>query len=306
MIKKQEYKGLTWIDIESPGAKDIDAVSREYSLPTEAAENLLSPTPKHRVIEYQNCIYIVLHFPTLSFHKNAFRGENHRKEIDFILGQNFLITVHYDSMTSIDKFSKALKKNGVSEGDEENAGIFFHRLIKNLYHYLLHDVEAIKDSLHLAEAAVFQGQEKKMVIELSNIHRDILRFNNALAPHKNTIESLRPTLSKYLGDKSEMLIHDIKSEYDRVDRRMAANKALLDELRHTNDSLLSAKQNEAIKGLTMMAFITFPLTLIAAIFAMDTRSKPIVGQPNDFFIIIGMMVLVVVFCLGFFKYRKWL
>ncbi len=303
MTKKYDLGGLAWTDLENPSSGDIEEIIELYGIPQEIAEDLKSPTPKQRVVISESSVYLVLHFPTLSFHKNAFRGEGHRKEIDFILGRDFLITVHYDSMTSIDKFSKSIKK---SESKEESASHFFHKLVKNLYHYLLHDVEAIKDSLHKAEAAIFNGEEKKMVIELSRVHRDILRFNNALAPHRDAIEALRLALKSFVGEGSENVIHDIKSEYDRVERKMSSNKALLDELRHTNDSLLSAKQNEAIKGLTMMAFMTFPLSLVAAIFAIHANGTPILDAPNAFSIILFLMIAILVGCIGFFRHKKWM
>ncbi len=306
MIKEYNYKGIIWLDLENPSKKEIDDIMQKYMIPTQAAEDLLSPTPKQRVVMYPSCVYLVLHFPTLSFHKNAFRGEDHRKEIDFILGQNFLITVRYNPMTSIEKFSKALKANKDEGVETVGAAVFFHKLVKNLYHYLLHDVEAIRNALHDAEAEIFQGREKKMVAELSKIHRDILRFNNALAPHRDAIEALRNMFKSFLGEESEIFIHDIKSEYERVDRKMASNKALLDELRHTNDSLLSAKQNEAIKGLTMMAFMTFPLSLVASIFAIHANGTPILKEKNAFWLIIFLMVVILVLCIAFFKRKKWL
>lgn len=304
MIRKRNLNGLTWIDIESPTPADIKTVIDEYSLPPEPAEDILSPTPRQRVVRYANCVYIVLHFPTLSFHKNSIKGDTHRKEIDFIVGNNFLITVHYDSMTAIKKFNESLE--GMEVASDENAGFIFHKLVKHLYRCLLHDVEVIKTSLHKAENSIFAGEEKAMVVELSMIHRDILRFNNALLPHREAIEMLRSVFKTFFGERYEHIIHDMKSEYERVDRRMNNNKALLDELRYTNDSLLSAKQNEAIKGLTMMAFVTFPLMLIAAIFAMDTKDMPIVGLPNDFWIVISIMVMVAIGCMIYFSNKRWL
>lgn len=304
MIRKRNLNGLTWVDVESPTPADIKTVIEEYSLPPEPAEDILSPTPRQRVVRYGNCVYIVLHFPTLSFHKNAIKGDTHRKEIDFIVGNNFLITVHYDSMTAIKKFNESLE--GIEVSSDENAGFIFHKLVKHLYRCLLHDVEVIKSSLHKAENSIFAGEEKSMVVELSMIHRDILRFNNALLPHREAIEMLRSVFKSFFGEIYEHIIHDMKGEYERVDRRMSNNKALLDELRYTNDSLLSAKQNEAIKGLTMMAFMTFPLSLVAAVFAIHANGTPILGDPNAFWIIISLMIMVLVVCVSFFKHKRWL
>ena len=77
------------------------------------------------------------------------------------------------------------------------------------------------------------------------------------------------------------------------------------ELRKTNDSLLSTKQNEIMKVLTLMSFVAFPLTVIASIFGMNSN-LPIVGQSNDFLIILGIMIATAIFLFGIFKFKKWL
>ena len=304
MIKTLNFKDLTWHDLENPSEKEIAEIMNLYPIPKDAAEDLLSPTPKQRMVEYKNCIYIVMHFPEL----RDPRSKNHRKEIDFILGKKFIITAHYDSVNSINSFIKSFASDRLFESEETeyNAGHIFHKLIKDLYHNLLHDVEIVKEALAKSTSSIFKGKERQMVVELSNIHRDILRFKAAILPHRESITSLFSSIRKMFGEEYEYFIQDMSSEFQRVERRMQSNKDLLDELRLTNDSLLSAKQNEAMKGLTMMAFIIFPLNLIATIFGMNTKNLPIIGSDFDFWIILGMMVVVTIVILTFFKHKKWL
>ena len=70
--------------------------------------------------------------------------------------------------------------------------------------------------------------------------------------------------------------------------------------------MLTTKQNETIKTLTIMAFITFPLTLFSSMFGMNTEGTPIIGHQYDFWIIIAVMCTVAVFFFAFFKYKKWM
>jgi len=95
-------------------------------------------------------------------------------------------------------------------------------------------------------------------------------------------------------------------EYEHVRHALMNARELLAELRTTNDSLLYAKQNEVMKTLTIMAFVTFPLTLLAGIFGMNTAYTPLVGRSYDFWIVIGIMLALTVLFFSFFKYRKWL
>ena len=61
-----------------------------------------------------------------------------------------------------------------------------------------------------------------------------------------------------------------------------------------------------MKTLTIMAFVTFPLALVVSIFGLDTNYVPIIGQPYDFWIIIGILSGLTALFFVFFKYKKWL
>ena len=87
---------------------------------------------------------------------------------------------------------------------------------------------------------------------------------------------------------------------------MAAEKEYLDELRSTNDSLLSTSQNEVMKILTVTNFIVLPLSLIAGIFSMNTLTTPVVGHSYDFAIVLIMMLLLAGGMFIFFRLKKWL
>ena len=82
-------------------------------------------------------------------------------------------------------------------------------------------------------------------------------------------------------------------------------KDTVNDLKATNDSLLATKTNDIIKILTIMAFITLPVTFLSQLFGMNTTYLPIVGLENDFWIVIGIMALVTLSFFGFFKYKKW-
>ena len=70
--------------------------------------------------------------------------------------------------------------------------------------------------------------------------------------------------------------------------------------------MLSSKENEVMKTLTIMAFVTFPLSLIATIFGMNTVNMPIIGGDYDFWIVIGIMAIFTFAFFVFFKKNKWL
>src|SRR5882672_5697362 len=111
---------------------------------------------------------------------------------------------------------------------------------------------------------------------------------------------------RFFGEAFAPYIKILNNEYYRVHNHVMRHTEGLHELRETNNSLLTTKQNETTKTLTIMAFIMLPLSFIADLFAMDTKFMPIIGTPGDFYIILTLMILIAASTFGFFKYKHWL
>lgn len=304
MINKYTYKDLEWLDLESPTQEEVREIMEKYDLNISAAEELLLPSLKPKVDLYKNYIYLILHFPALK-HTH---GKRANQEVDFIIGKNFLITTRYDTIDPIHKLSKVFEVNSVLGKEDlgDHAGFLFYYVIRKLYRSLAHELDFIHDSLEGIQDNIFKGREKAMVYELSTISRNLTSFIQATGAHREVLKSFEGASKKFFGEDFDFYASSISDEYFKISSTVENDRLLLHEVRETNNSLLTTKQNEVIKVLTISSLIIFPLTLFATIFSMDTRNMPIVGHPLDFWIVLSLMGLFTTCMLGVFKYNKWL
>lgn len=303
MLTRYTHKNLTWIDLESPTQEEVRNIMSEFSINPLAAEELLTPTLKPKVDQYDNFLYLILHFP--AFKHSHSEGEN--QEVDFIIGKDFLITTRYDTVDPIHKFSKVFEVNSILDRSDigAHAGYLFFYMIKKLYKAISHELAVVEDALDDIEEQIFSDREREMVIEISKVTRRLLNFKQALVAHKDVLSSFEVAGKNFFGNAFGYHLRTIIGEYYKVENEIKFHADTAAELRATNNSLLSTKQNEVMKVLTVMAFVAFPLTVIASIFGMNS-SLPIVGEENDFWIIIGIMIATAVTFFAFFKYKKWL
>ncbi len=304
MLTKYTHKDVTWIDLESPTKEEVQKVMHEYSVHPTVAEELLMPTLKPRVDLHDDFIYLILHFP--AFRHTHTHQQN--QEIDFIVGKDFIITTRYDTVDPLHKFSKIFETNSILDKSDigTHAGFVFFFMIKKLYKSLEHELEFIDDALETIEDDIFKGREKEMVVSLSVVSRDLLNFKQAMRSHKEVLDSFEEAGLEFFGKDFSHHIKSIISEYYKINGTISTHNDSLYELRQTNDSLLTTKQNEVMKTLTIMALVTFPLSLIATIFGMNTKALPIVGKENDFWIIMGIMLILTLVMFIYFKLRRML
>ena len=304
MISKYTHKNLTWIDMESPNGDEVRSIIDEFGIDPIAAEELLLPSLKSKVDLYHNFIYLILHFPAI---KHSFNKEP-LQEVDFIIGRDFIITTRYDTVDPIHKFSKIFEVNSILDRTNigEHAGFIFFYMIRKLYRALLHELEYIDSLIQETEDKIFVGKEVDVVKDLSEISRKLLDFEKATSAHKDILESFEVAGERFFGNEFRYHLHAISSEYYKVSVEIHNQRESVRELRETNNSLLSTKQNEVMKIFTILAFFTFPLSLIAAIFGMNTVDIPIIGLPHDFWIVMGIIGFVSVVMFIFFRHRKWI
>ena len=292
-----------WIDAERPTHEEIRALMEEFDIHPIVADELLTPSLRPKVDHYENFIYLILHFPAIR-HSHS----NVSQEVDFIIGKKFIITVRYELLDPLHKFSKVFEVNSILDKSDigEHAGFLFFYMIRKIYSSLQHELSIIGERLKDVEDRIFSGQERAMVQNLSNTHRDLLSFHRAMRLHKPVLSSLGVACEEFFGKDFRHYTDNIIGEYYKVDELLEDQKEVLNDLRSTNDSLLSTKTNEIMKALTATTFLMLPATLIAQIFSMQTRDIPIIAEPNSFYIIIGIMLAVAFCTFIFFRSKKWL
>lgn len=301
MISRYKYRDLMWVDMERPTHEEVRQIMEEFDIHPIVADELLTPSLRPKVDHYDNFIYLILHFPAIR-HTHT----NKSQEVDFIIGKQFIVTVRYELLDPLHKFSKVFEVNSILNKAEigDHAGFLFFYMIRKIYFSLGHELSIIGEELRSAEERIFKGEERDMVVQLSAIHRDLLEFHRALRLHKNMLQSLGIACESFFDKEFRHYTDDILGEYFKVEEMLEDQKEVLSDLRTTNDSLLTTKTNEVMKLLTATTFLMLPATLVGSLFGMNARSMPIIGKDHDFWIILGIMLVLGLVTFTFFRYKK--
>lgn len=305
MISRYTYHDVTWVDMESPSKEEIAHIMEEFSIPHLVAEETVSSTLHAKVELYDNLIYMILHFPP-SRHGDE---KDTEQEIDFIIGKNFIITVHYEPIYSIEQFAKLfeLKDAFTKEQKIVNGGFLFVEMMKQFYEHSLHKLDDITKVVREIEYYIFNGHEDKMVKKISNTGKKLLDFKQALRFHRDILNSYVNASVKLFGEDYRYYAEVVTSEFNKVDSHLDSNRDALAELQRTNDSLLSTKTNDTMRTFTILTFVLMPLTIITGVFGMNmSESLTFIQTKSDFFFVIGAMTLTGLVMFLFFKLRKWL
>ncbi len=297
-------KDLTWVEIKNPKDKDLKWLKEKFNLHPLVLKELLPPLDYPKIENFGDYLFIVLFYPF--FDKKT--SQTIPFELDIIVSKNYIITSHYMDIVPLKAiFDKCnlyedIRKEYTDEGPAE----LLYRIINGILLASFPKLSHIKQNIDNIEKQIFQKEYKETISQTSLIKRDIIGFQRIIEPQKLVLTNLIKEVQPLFNKKFIPYFHNLISLYNQVESILTTRHKTLDALESTNQSLLTTKTNEIIKLLTIFSVIVFPLTLLAAIFGMNTTYLPFVGKSGDFWIIFAIMAVGTIGMLSFFKFKKWL
>lgn len=303
MIERITHKHLTWLDVLNPTAEEIRQIMAEADIPLSFTDDLTSMTPRTETFWEKGAVKITLDFPIVK------RTDiSHPHEIKFIATKNYLVTIRFEDIQSLEQFRKDFEVVSLLKHSNSKAtgGHLLSTLLLRLYKALDSKLDYLAGQLQAIDASLFDEREKEMVTEISRAGQRLTAFRQALGAHESALGELYTNIGQAFGKTYQANVVRINEQYMHLLRRVDRQKQTLVELRETNNALLTTKQNEIMKTLTIVAFTTFPLTLFASIFSMNSENIPIIGYAYDFWLILGIMLAASIGFFAYFKYKRWM
>ncbi len=305
-VKTVKYKGLRWVSVVKPTNEEIEYLRQNYKFHPLDLKDCLSPAQRPNLDKYPDYMFMILLFPV--FNKKT--REINPSEVDFFIGEDYLITVHHNDLPPlVDLFDLcSVNDQALEKYFHEGIEKLLYTILNSLFLYCYPMLNHISMDINQLEKKIFAGAEKKMVKEILVVHRNITNFRKIMQTHKNVLKKLidRKDDNKFrlngLLVYFQELIEDTKDIWDTLQ----GFKEAIESLQQTNESLISFRINDIIKTLTVISVVALPITLVASIFGMNAQHMPFIGQGNDFLILLAICGAAGASMFLFFYYKKML
>ena len=292
------------MNITRQSEKELNEVQKRFSLVKEDVKESLPPFQRPKIVKRPGYYFMVLHFP-------VFDRETRRlgfTEVDFFLSANFLITVHDNKLGVLDSFFNACRK-----GEMENyfSGTMAHvlfellnRLLDAIFPILLH----VNEDITTVDKKLFDKVPgREMAEEILRLKTNIVTFRRTMQGHRTVMERLILYSGRELNlPAHQNYINSLREFVSEIWHMLESQKESINALHEANESLLGLRTNQVMKTLTIISVITFPLSLVAALFGIQAKGTPLVNESWGFWAILGIIVLGAAVMVAFFKKRKWM
>ena len=278
---------------------------KEFDIDERIRDEIISPTHYPFVSMYPNYTYLILHFPTADPASGT-----RNQEIDFIIGKKFLITSRYEVIDTIHNLHRVFEAEellGLSK-KKSHPGHLVERILKRMYGAIREEMERVSELLEHIEEDMFSGKERETVRSISDIGRVLIRFETAIGRQKEPLDRFLHRLASpaLFGEAYAPHVGHIEGERSHVADIVGTFRSAATELRATNDSLLSASQNEVMKMLTLLTFLITPFAAVGTYFGMNLVDLPFARSEHGFWFVILVGLLFSFFTYLLFRLKKWL
>jgi magnesium transporter len=295
--------GLTWIHLDRPTQEEASQLAERFGWHPLDVEDVLSKRQRPKIDEYADYRFVVLHFPV--YDKAV--GRLNAAELDVFIGPDYLVTLPAVELLPVTRLFQR------SADDEElrdqlfskGSGYLLYHVLDDLFDYCFPILDKIGYKLDRIEDEMFEGRSEEIVRDLSNIKQEIISYRKIIKPERSTLRLLERHVDSFLPEELELYFDDIVDAAERIWDLLDNYKEVVEALEDTNESVISHRQNDVLRLLTIFSVTMLPLTVLTGLFGMNV-AFPGEGTHAAFWIILGLLVATLVSMVGFFRYKRWI
>ncbi len=298
-----EAAGLTWVHLDRPDEQSISALAERFGWHELDVEDVLSKRQRPKIDEYPDYLFVVLHFPFYDKNVQRLNGA----ELDVFLGPDYVVTLPAVPLLPVTRLFTRCREDEAfrTELFANGSGRLLYEILDDLMDYCFPILDKIGHKLDSIEDDMFEGASESVVRDLSNVKQEIISYRKIIKPERSTLRSLERYVERFLPEALELYFDDIVDAAERIWDLLDNYKEVVEALEDTNESVISHRQNDVLRVLTIISVTLLPLTLITGIFGMNV-DFPGFGTAAAFWVIVGAMVTAGIAALAFFRLKHWL
>jgi magnesium transporter len=296
--------GLLWVDLHVASESDGEFLDRVFHFhPLTIEDSVTARVDPAKVDDHGEYIFVVMQ----ALQRYEARKELGSSEVDFYLGQNYVVSVHLADVPAIDAFRERCRLNGrlTTRGPDW----LLHGLLDSLVDEYLPIVDAVDEEIDRLEEEVLSNPRTRILQEILLVKRNALRLRRATTPQREIMNRLsRGEFSTLISSEAAVYYRDVYDHLVRVEYLVEALRDLGDGALQTYLSVVSNRLNEIMKVLTAAATIFLPLTVITGIYGMNFEENqfPSFGHSWGFAAVVIAMFVNSLVMLAYFRSRKWI
>ena len=167
-------------------------------------------------------------------------------------------------------------------------------------------IEGFEEVINRLEDELTEDPTTEIKGEIHQLKKELLRIRKKVIPLREATSQFSKSEHRLIADTTPIFVRDLYEHTVHVIDNLDSNRDLLNGLQDLYISELSFKMNKVMQVLTLVSTIFIPLTFLAGIYGMNFTNIPELNYKYGYFILLGVMFVISIILIFFFRRKHWL
>jgi magnesium transporter len=293
---------VTWINIDGLGDLSVLRILGErFNLHPLALEDVLDTSQRPKVEQYDDYLFIVVKMLYLD-QDNEIGGE----QVSMFLGNTFLITLQEEPERDV--FEPVRARIRSAKGRIRKAGTDYlaYALLDSIIDHYYPVLESIGSEIDAIEDELIENPLGRPIGSLHEHKRTLTQIRRMVWPLRDVTNLLLHDEPGLIRPETKVYLRDCYDHSVQLMDLVESYRDVLSGLTEVHISSIGLRTNEIMRVLTVITVIFIPLTFIAGVYGMNFSYMPELTTRWGYFACLGLMLIIAVGQLVYFKKRRWL
>lgn len=293
---------LRWINVDGIGRVDeMEILGNFFKLHPLVMEDILNTGQRPKLEDYEDYMYMVARM----IYYDEQQGRVNVEQLSIILGKDFVLTFQENDQNIFEPLIDRIRK-GKSIIKKMGTDYLVYTLLDFVVDSYFTVVEKLGDKIEFLEDTMVLKPNPRTLQSIHHLKREMLYLHKAIWPLREVAGALERRESILVKESTGVYLRDV---YDHIVQMMDSIETYRDILSGMLDIYLSSvsnRMNEVMKVLTIFSTVFMPLTFLAGIYGMNFKHMPELDWPLGYPALLGLMAVIALLMLLYFKRRKWI
>ncbi len=293
---------LKWYHLARPSEQDFAFLENTFHFHALDIEDCRQTNQRPKIDVYDDYYFLILNFPNFD-KQNLFVKP---KEVKIFWGEDFIITVGKTHWVISNLFEEAKRQEERGEDFEiATSDALLYTMMERLMTQAIYLLRKVGLELELINRELFSAKAETIIERLSATRKNIIVLNTMFKPQLRVFNKFESGSIQGFADNMEDYWGNILDYYNKIWDMTEDYAELIEGLSTTFDSMQTNKTNEIMKILTLISSIVLPLTFLTGLYGMNV-TLPLQEERTAFWILLGVMIVLSVGMVWYFKKKHWM
>jgi magnesium transporter len=298
----KDEPSVTWINIAGLHNLDvIEKVGKHFDLHPLILEDIVNTGQRPKMEDYEGYLFAVLKM----LHYDQEEDQVNAEQVGLVVGPNYLLSFQESPEDVFDPVRERLRKG---KGRIRKAGSDYlaYALVDAIVDEYFLILETVGEKIEFMEEELVANPTPQTLQRIHDMKREMIFFRKQVWPLRELVGALSKGESPLVHESTGIYLRDVHDHTIQIIDTIESFRDMLSGMLDIYLSTISNKMNEIMKVLTIIATIFIPLTFVAGVYGMNFRYMPELEWRWGYFVVWGVMLVIAVLLLSFFKKKRWL